>query len=661
MKQTPTPRTDDPVRPAAGITARGVLVGLALIPLNSFYVVRLERVLFGPYPSTISLFANAVFALFVFVGLNRLLRRFAPRLAFSQGDLLVIYVMLGISTGLAGLDGVCSLNQIIAHGAWFNPNGAWTKFLNAFPPWLVVRDKSVLRGHFLGHSSLYDAEVLRAWIAPVICWTFFITLLLFVANCVNVLVRRQWADQERLTFPLIWLPLAMVDEGPGFFGSGLMWMGFAVAGGLNLWNGAAFLLPSLPSIPLGITDFKPLLTMKPWVGIDWLPVTFYPMVVGLGYLLPLDLLFSCWFFYLFWKAQLVITNAFAWDTTPDFPFIKEQGFGAVMGLFLFYLWSGRRTYAAIWRRAWQKSADDALTSGARPQEALSDRSALLGIALRAAGLILFCRAAGVAWWVACAFFALYLPTLIVITRIRAELGPPVHDFHFMGPDNMIPRIAGTSGLHQGDLAFFTFSFAFTRAHRSDTMPIGLEALQMARVRLPGSSTGPSQAVRMFSAVMIAVVAGTLSAFWAFEHQAYQVGAATKFNQGFGFASEAFTRMASWVGGTLDARPNMMAISAVVVGLATSCILFLLRLRFYGFPFHPIGYAISSSWAINLVWVPLLIAWVLKGLTMRYGGLRAYRRALPFFLGLILGDCVIGTVWGLVSLAFNVRTYSSFGA
>jgi hypothetical protein len=34
---------------------------------------------------------------------------------------------------------------------------------------------------------------------------------------------------------------------------------------------------------------------------------------------------------------------------------------------------------------------------------------------------------------------------------------------------------------------------------------------------------------------------------------------------------------------------------------------------------------------------ITISWVLKGVLLRYGGLRAHQRALPFFLGLIVGD------------------------
>ena len=365
-----------------GISGRAIAFGALLIPPNAFWIVRIERVMYGPYPSTISLFANVVFVLFLLVCGNALLRRVRPALAFSQGELLTVYTMLAIATGVAGLDGVGILNQMMAHGAWFGPsNAAWSKFLPAFPGWLVVGNRDALRGHFLGNSSFYQFSTLRAWLPPIFAWTLFITLLLFVAQCLNALVRRQWADHERLTFPIIWLPVEMTEGGLGtnFFRNRLMWWGFVVAAGLSLWNGIAFLYPSVPSVPLGITDFKPLFSSKPWSAIDWMPVTFYPLAIGLGFLLPLDLLFSCWFFFLFWKAQTVAANALGWDTTPDFPFIKEQGFGSVLGLFGFYLWTGRRYYRATWRRAFHPntaaSADDALEP-TNVVEAMSERAAI---------------------------------------------------------------------------------------------------------------------------------------------------------------------------------------------------------------------------------------------------------------------------------------------
>ena len=139
-----------------------------------------------------------------------------------------------------------------------------------------------------------------------------------------------------------------------------------IAASISLWNGIAFLYPSLPAVAVGVTDLRQYITAKPWTAIDWLPISFFPIAIGLGFLLPVDLLFSCWFFYFFWKAQAVVSNAMAWDTTPDFPFIPEQGFGSLMGLFLFYLFTGRHTYMNILRSAWYKGRDAETNKSASP-------------------------------------------------------------------------------------------------------------------------------------------------------------------------------------------------------------------------------------------------------------------------------------------------------
>jgi hypothetical protein len=37
---------------------------------------------------------------------------------------------------------------------------------------------------------------------------------------------------------------------------------------------------------------------------------------------------------------------------------------------------------------------------------------------------------------------------------------------------------------------------------------------------------------------------------------------------------------------------------------------------------------------------LFLAWLIKLLLLRYGGLRAHRTALPVFLGLLVGDATV---------------------
>lgn len=646
VSATPSVATANDQAPAAsgagtpkGITARAVILGSLLIPINCVWVVRMERVSYGPFPSTVSLFANVVFTLFVLVGLNAFLRRLLPRVAFTQPELLTIYTMQAVSTGLAGLDGVSAVCQIIPHGGWAaTPNDHWSAWLNAFPEWLVIRDRGAVEGHYLGHSSFMRPHILRAWCVPILAWTAFVTMLLFVCQCVNLLIRPQWADRERLGFPLISLPLAMTEHGEGreLWRNRVMWLGFVIAAGLNFWNGLAVLYPTLPAFSLASIDLRAYLTARPWSAIDWLPVTLYPFVIGLGFLLPLDLLFSCWFCFLLWNLQIVAGDASGYGGhVQNFPFIREQGFGALLALFGYYVWTGRRYYAGALRRP-----------GAR--------APLLGACAGILGLAAFGHAAGVSPWIMTAFLGVYFAAAIVVTRIRAEMGAPVHDFHFMDAGSILPETLGASSLSHSDMAFLTGTYVLTRAHRSDTMPVGLEGMQMAHLR--GFSVRS-----MFGAVMVATVIGCLGTFWAYEHLAYRLGAEAHFQAGDGMGREAFDRMGAWLSGAKNATPNSKFSLAIGFGALCTLVLAILRVRLLGFPLHPIGYAISSSWAIHLIWFPLLLAWAVKGPILRYGGLSGYRKAVPFFLGLVLGDCIMGSIWGLIGLALGIRTYNFFGA
>ena len=60
--------------------------------------------------------------------------------------------------------------------------------------------------------------------------------------------------------------------------------------------------------------------------------------------------------------------------------------------------------------------------------------------------------------------------------------------------------------------------------------------------------------------------------------------------------------------------------------------------------------------MNLVWMPLLIAWILKTLVVKYGGHKTYQRGAPIFLGLILGQFVVGSLLNIVSIILHIPSY-----
>jgi hypothetical protein len=83
----------------------------------------------------------------------------------------------------------------------------------------------------------------------------------------------------------------------------------------------------------------------------------------------------------------------------------------------------------------------------------------------------------------------------------------------------------------------------------------------------------------------------------------------------------------------------------------------LRRRFVWWPFHPAGYALSlSRWNTSWYWFSIFVSWLLKWILFRMGGLKVYRKAMPFFTGLVLGEFMVGAIWTLIGIALERPMY-----
>jgi hypothetical protein len=624
-----------------------ILIALALIPVNSYWIFMTEVVRYQGHPTTISLFYNAIFILSVLLVINAGLKRIVPGLALRQADFMIIYIMVAISSALVGHDQIQILVPMMAYPFKFaTPENDWARFHNWIPEWLSVRDKTALDNFFAGNSSLYDPVNFHAWITPVMWWSSFIIALVLTMLLINVLLRKQWTERERLTYPLVQLPLDMTAEKTMLFKEHLLWFGFGIAAVIDIINGLNIMYPSIPAVPIRLPDQGTAFTVRPWNFIGWLPINFYPFAIGLGMLLPIDLSFSCWFFFWVWKAQRVIMAACGWDTIPGMPFVNEQSFGAYMGICVFAIWMSRHHFMKLAKHFFVRQPDIG-----DENEPLPYRTAMWGVIILSAYMYWFSYRAGITWWVIIAFFILFWALMIAITRMRAELGPPAHDLHDAGPDRIIATFVGQKNLSPQTLTAMSSYFWFNRAYRSTPMPIQLEGFKI------GEKTDMDYR-RLFTAMMIAVVVGTFVAFWANLHLLYERGAAANIASmkvPLIFGSEPYNRLDNWLKAPKPADWNV--ITAVIVGLVFTLLFNMLRMKLMWFPFHPVGYAVSSSWSMQYLWVSLLVAWAIKLVILRYGGLKLYRKALPFFLGLILGECIVGSLWTIIGIVFNIPTYA----
>jgi len=640
----PAPLT--PAR-ARSVTPRALLLGMALMPINAYWVIMMENIRYSAHPTTISLFFNCIFILVILTGINGLIARIRPRWAFAQGELLLVYAMLCIGSCMAGHD---FIQMLVPNLTWplaqsNTSNNYLPLFGRYLPQWAMAPGIDKRSAFYLGHGH-FDGDALGAWLPAILVWTGFVVLLLWTMQCVNVLIRKQWTDNERLTYPLTKIPLEITDAQP--FGRGrstvpltksrLFWIGFFLAAAIDTTNALNYYYPAVPAVlASNVTDLGQSFPTKPWHAVGWTPLTYYPFMVGLGLLMPLDFLFSSWFFYIFWKLQAVVVVASAWDADPRMPYANYQAMGAYLLFFVGTLWISRHYFGHVVARALGRDSeiDDA-------DEPMRYRWAFVGLAGGLVGLVAFSVALGLAWWLAVLFFLIYLALALAITRMRAELGTPVHDLHFTGPDWALSDVLGTQGMAPGGLAAFSLFFWFNRAYRCHPMPFQLEAFKMAE------QTGAKREMRAwFWALLLAGGFGMLCAFWALLHNDYLYGMKWADTSGW-------DRYAGWLKAPKPA--NTSAALAIVVGFLFAAFLQAMRVRFFWWPFHPLAYAVSGSWEMNLLWLPLFIAWLTKVVLLRYGGMRTFSAALPFFYGLILGQFIPGSLLNIWGIATQNPTY-----
>ena len=639
---------------------RAILIGLLLIPLSTYYgnyaFVVVQAMLWGQT----SLLRGPVFILFVLTLTNLLFRRAARRTGLFPSEMLLIYSMIAISVCVSGFGQVEWLVNILPAGGYFpNHSNHYDQFLFRVPAFLIPHNSAVIQAFYRGHSTVYRGDVLRDWAVPVLVWSSFLFGICWVTLCLTSLLRRQWTDEEKLTFPLVQLPLQMAEGGVGrtpFFHNRLMWAGFLAAGLLESLDYLHFFFPGLPYVPIKPSDWhmERLVSAQPWSSVGVFTLAFYPFAIGIAFLLSCEVSFSCWFFYLLTKIENVATAAIGINqggsgARAQAPFLGEQGVGAFLALGAFLLWRARKPLGDAVRSAWDKTlaarTDD-------PHAPFSPRVAFWGGLLGIAALTAFLNLIGLPVWVAGLFWAIYFLFLIVLSRIFAEAGAGWAWGPLVNVHTVVMDAVGVGGLDARSLTTFGYLDWFDNEFRDSAMPHQLEALKM------GQQTNIPRRQMRWGLLLAAAVSGVI-AFWAYLHMYYEFGAASaKVRPALqGLGPGHLQEIAHWLHNPTP--PDYGSLGGMAAGGVIVLALAGLRQAFVWWPLHPIGYALAGTQSMEYMWCPFLIAWAAKTLILRYGGVGLYRQAVPFFLGLILGDYIVPTLWGVWGTVANTQVYMSF--
>ena len=523
---------------------------------------------------------------------------------------------------------------------------------------------------------------------PLLWWNLlFINIFLFLM-CLAEWLRRKWVDRENLPFPLVEVADYLIRHDKRLETAGdlckpeprrrlfynLFLIGFGIGFIMLFFQGLGH-YNFIGTSAVAKFDFSRNIFEVMGGALKNLPETVLvlsPIVIGIVYLLSLEIGFSIWFSYLLYSLGVLLvklanptlmdSNWTGYGDGKLYPFPMEQMLGAAACFAVYHLWKAR---------------------GVRGEGIPGGQSYVSPLATRV-GLFLLPVLTGLLLWDLglrnIPLLALYAACVLLITvalaRLRAETGFPLS--HAVFEFAKLPIFLGmTAATGAKVYATFINTVFLPTTLLFRTLPQQLENLELARrLRVPYRIT----AIGGLVSVVLAIVAGSFSflMFSYYHGQDFYGGTVLPPMNSGNFSAIGIAHYPLWISHFLGENGldkfdqlNGYRAAALAVGFGVIALLLFLRNRFMRFPLHPVGYLVLLATILygfespyqrmpserltisGTIWGSALIAWILKRLIVKYGGMNVYKRAKPLFVGLIIGAVVAIFGWNILDLTISI--------
>ena len=515
---------------------------------------------------------------------------------------------------------------------------------------------------------------LAQWAQPALLWGSLIMVLYVAIFAVMLMLRRQWAENERFGFPMLIFPRTLLEEEQGadgcfrftVFRRRATWVGFGIAVFLIALRGFNhyFETPYLKT-ELDLTKFvennRPLLSF--FRGFYGHPFNISLVMLPIAFFIELELLGSILLCFLvcslpFYLREEMFTS---WRSVKDFPFIFQQHTGAYMALAVIALYAGRQHLWDVLRRACGRA--DAVDD---QQEAWSYRKALLILGVSLLFLCFWMQYVGVGFWRGLLYVGFILACAISTARIRVECGTPWTYLTPYTPLIIFTAFGGAQffGIDMFVILIVSGGFLCSASYLM-CAPTQVEMLQLGRllkVRAQclnrGMMLGALGGLIFGGMFMLSIAYGKggmnmpyigdwaaqqafqiriVTAEVAYQDQRFQKSQDEK--QPFGFDLK---------------KPDAWALG---ISFVVTILLFVAKSLWVSFPLHPVGYILANTYFINMVWGTLLTALVVKFIALKAGGVMVVRNLLrPFFVGMFLGAVGSYLLWDVIALVLQAFGY-----
>ena len=635
----------------------GLLLGVAICALAPFNDLYMRNT-----PLAGSHFPMAPFfiILWMFV-LSDLFRRATKLPPFFNGlELLVIWVMMVIVSGI-GASGLAQTFFInVTAPEYFAKDGyRWAEVVTPLAPagWHVSDPEAVHSlynglesGRDMGWWEVFSHIHWQAWGPTLLIWGGFVLLSYFVMLCLVNLFSRQWLVNERVNFPLLRVPQLMAesyDKGElgSFLTNRFLLFGLLVPVLLHTLNGLNNYYPQMPLLPTMI-DCEPYFPKYGlFSGFHKLKIYLYPAFIGFAFLTSRQISFSFWFWYvmgafvfgiLYVSGMQVPEGALGVTFSADFSRPEQaQTIGAYFVFFLFLVWLARFHLGDGIKRAFGFKGQQH-GSGEWAPTPWSFWGLIIGMGL----LVWWCLAYGLSLLAAIMLPLACFMVLLVASRIICQGGLGYFTLPAAPSDGLFGLFGSRFFSQAGVVAAVIMQKVLFVDMRESIMP---SLFHGAKVEENANKRG-----RLLLAIGVLLLLAVAVSFVSVLVLGYKYGLR---DLDMDWASRTTLAVYENAQRLLDepASSNSWVIAFAAVGAGVMFVLVFLYYRFPWWPLHPLGYLAAYSTSMKVLWFSFLAGWLCNHLTLHYGGTDLFKRVRLFFIGLIIGDFLMGGIYGLVGL------------
>jgi hypothetical protein len=608
---------------------------------------------------------------------SRLTRR---RPFFSGIELLVIWLMAVLFTGIgyAGLTETFFVN-ITAPQRFAGDAYRWTEVLRPILPeaWFPSSAEAVNQfyqgikgGRDMGVLDVLSRIPWGVWLPVLSVWAVFILSSFFVMVCLMLLFGRQWVVNERVLFPLIRVPMLMgeaLDQKKllSWWSNSYLLMGLLFAALLHLLNGLHFYYPSVPELPTLVLAGNYFPKFGLFSGFHKLKLYFIPAFIGFAFLTTRQISFSMWGFYILSGLLFGLLYVMGWQlpeaalgTTLGPDLARPEGaqtIGSYVIFFLFLIWLARHHLKATVLGFLKTScAGKQPPSGVGRFDCVPASWApspwpLWGLLLGMALLMGWCWYFGLPLAAAILLPIMFLVVMLVTSRLVCQGGLPYFTLT-AAPSDALMGFFGTGFFGSAGMAATAIMqkvlFLDMREAVAPTLFHGSIIRQQSRNRN-----------LVLAAIAASLVLALAAAFTTMLFLGYKYGLR---ELGLEWATQTVLANYENAQRLIDqpVGPNYWTITYASAGAVVMALLIFCYYKFPWWPLHPLGYLACYSTGMQILWFPFFLGWLCNHLVLHYGGTSLFNRVRFLFIGLILGDFLMGGVFAIIGL-FSNQSYNVF--